>query len=137
VDGTPFEAWRWQESNEVEFLGQFDIGIMPLPDAAWERGKCGYKLIQYMACSMPVVASPVGANREIVVHGENGLFASTTAEWISGLEKLVIDADLRRKMGDMGRRRVENRYSIQTQAPRLLEMFKKVDGKNRASLCAG
>jgi glycosyltransferase involved in cell wall biosynthesis len=136
VEGTPFEAWRWQESNEVELLRQFDIGIMPLPNAAWERGKCGYKLIQYMACSMPVVASPVGANREIVVHGENGQLASTTAEWISGLEKLVIDADLRRRMGDMGRRRVESGYSIQMQAPRLLEMLKKVGGKNRASVCA-
>src|SRR5690606_9194210 len=69
VVGTPFEAVPWSEDAEVDLVRGFDVGVMPLPDEPWERGKCGYKLIQYMACGLPVVASAVGVNREIVIPG--------------------------------------------------------------------
>ena len=72
VRGLPIEVWHWSEETEVQSIQAFDIGIMPLEDSPWECGKCGYKLIQYMACGLPVVASPVGVNRQIVEHGANG-----------------------------------------------------------------
>src|SRR5438874_1070790 len=92
----------WSESTEVAELQRFDVGIMPLRDAPMERGKCGYKLIQYMACGRPVVASPVGASRQIVEHGTNGFLASTAAEWVAALRALQ-DPALRRRMGAAGR----------------------------------
>jgi glycosyltransferase involved in cell wall biosynthesis len=124
LQGTPFEAWPWSEATEVELLRRIDIGIMPLPDAPWERGKCGYKLIQYMACGLPVVASPVGVNRDIVQAGRNGELAETSGEWEQALERLVSDPDLRRRMGAAGRRRVEETYSIQAQVAGLVGLFR-------------
>src|SRR3972149_2610957 len=85
---------------------------MPLPDTPWARGKCGFKLIQYMGCSVPVVASRVGANIEIVEEEKSGLLASGDDEWLDALETLARDADLRRSMGRAGRERVESRYSL-------------------------
>jgi glycosyltransferase involved in cell wall biosynthesis len=107
----------------VELLQDIDIGVMPLPDTPWERGKCGYKLIQYMACGKPVVASPVGVNSEIVRHGESGFLAETDAEWEEALTMLAADPGLRQRMGAAGRRRVEEEYSLQVQAPRLIELI--------------
>ena len=119
VSGTPFEAWPWSEPTEVSMLYQFDIGIMPLPNEPWEQGKCGYKLIQYMACGLPVVASPIGVNKEIVKQGDTGELAGNTAEWAQAIERLVVDAALRDRMGAAGRRRVEATYSMQAQVKRL------------------
>ena len=126
LQGTPFESVSWSEGDEVAQLQRFDIGIMPLPDEPWERGKCGYKLIQYMACGLPVVASPVGINREIVRHGENGFQATKEPEWIEALQTLVADAALRASMGMMGRQLVEDVYSLQAQAPRLQTLFREL-----------
>ena len=124
--GTPVEAWPWSEETEVASIQSFHIGIMPLDDTPWERGKCGYKLIQYMACGLPVVASPVGVNEEIVSHGENGFLANTLEEWKQSLERLVgMDPATRAAMGSVGRTRVERWYSLQIQAPRLLEALRK------------
>lgn len=123
LTGTPFEAWEWTEATEVSLLQQLDIGIMPLPDAPWERGKCGYKLIQYMACSVPVVASLVGVNRDIVRVGENGFLATTMGEWMDALATLVTDPELRARLGAAGRRQVEDIYCLQAQAPRLVAML--------------
>jgi glycosyltransferase involved in cell wall biosynthesis len=121
-EGTPVEAWPWSEETEVTSLQQFDIGIMPLVDSPWERGKCGYKLIQYMACGVPVVASPVGVNREIVVSDKNGLFADSVGEWDKALRTLLnVDPYVRKRMGGAGRARVEEWYSVQAQAPRFLD----------------
>jgi len=127
-EDTPIEAWPWSEESEVESVQQFDIGIMPLEDSPWERGKCGYKLIQYMACGVPVVASPVGVNREIVVSDENGLFADTVEEWDKALRTLLnVDLDVRKCMGGAGRARVEDWYSVQAQASRFLnELYEAV-----------
>jgi glycosyltransferase involved in cell wall biosynthesis len=130
LQGTPFEAWPWSESSEVGMLHRFDIGIMPLPDAPWERGKCGFKLIQYMACGLPVVASPVGVNVDLVQAGNNGELATTGAEWEQSLERLVSDPDLRHRMGAAGRQRVEERYSIQAQVGRLIGLFQDVRSRD-------
>lgn len=126
VHGSPFEARTWQEQTEVEQLQGFDIGIMPLPDAPWERGKCGYKLIQYMACGLPVVASPVGVNTAIVRPGENGWLADTPEQWAAAIRCLAEDAGRRRQMGMAGRRLVENTYCQQVQAGRLIGMLREV-----------
>ncbi|WP_240466164.1 glycosyltransferase [Arhodomonas sp. KWT] len=123
--GTPVEAWPWSVETEVSSIQKFDIGIMPLQDSPWERGKCGYKLIQYMACGVPVVASPVGVNREIVTQGENGLLAETAEEWQKALQELLQRGEAgRRTMGAVGRERVEHWYSLEAQAPRFLAAVK-------------
>jgi len=128
-EGTPVEAWPWSEETEVESVQQFDIGIMPLVDSPWERGKCGYKLIQYMACGVPVVASPVGVNLEIVVSDKNGLFADSVGEWDKALRTLInVDSEVRKRMGGAGRARVEEWYSVQAQASRLLNKLYEAVG---------
>jgi glycosyltransferase involved in cell wall biosynthesis len=119
----------WDEATETAEIGNFDVGIMPLPDNPWERGKCGFKLIQYMACGKPVVASPVGVNREIVVEGVNGFLASTQKEWVDALLRLKENPALRRTMGERGRRMVEERYCLQVTAPRLQRILLDAAGR--------
>lgn len=131
VAGTPFEAMPWTEETEVEQLAAFDIGIMPLPDEPWERGKCGYKLIQYMACGIPVAASPVGVNMEIVTPGVNGELASTQEQWLAALTGLADNPPLRVRQGAQGRKRVEDWYSLQVQAPRLVAMLQEAVRRRR------
>lgn len=124
TSGLPVINLPWSEAGEVEAIQAFDIGIMPLLDSPWERGKCGYKLIQYMACGKPVVASPVGVNRQIVSHGVNGFLAESTAQWGEALTRLLGDADLRLRMGAAGRALVEQSYSVQVTAPRLAALLR-------------
>lgn len=126
VAGMPFECVAWHEDTEFESLRQLDIGIMPLPDTPWERGKCGYKLIQYMACGLPVVASPVGVNVEIVRDGENGFLASTEQQWLQSLEQLVVDGARRETLGRVGRQRVDEEYCVQVQAPRMIQLLQRL-----------
>ena len=126
LHGLPVEVRPWFENTEVAEIQNFDIGLMPLPDEPYERGKCGYKLIQYMACGKPVVASPVGVNAEIVRHGENGFLATTADEWIDALSHLLVDPQLRFRMGQAGRSMVESEYSLQMQVPRLEGMLRSV-----------
>ena len=133
VAHTPFNAVRWTESEEANLLSKLDIGIMPLPDAPWEKGKCGYKLIQYMACGLPVVASPVGVNSSLVRHGKNGFLASNETEWKQALACLVGDPELRRSMGQQGRAMVEETYSLQRQAPRLQALLRQVASKQESN----
>ena len=118
-----FTFREWQEQCEVADIQQMDIGIMPMPDAPWARGKCGYKLIQYMACGLPVIASPVGVNRDIVEHGVNGFLASTKEQWRQAIELLTADGDLRQRMGQAGRAKIEKHYSIQVQGPRVAKLI--------------
>lgn len=103
-----------------------DIGIMPLSDGLFERGKCGYKLIQYMGCGLPVIASPVGVNTIIVDHGLNGFLAETEEEWYTALTRLIGDPNLRHRMGLAGRRKVEQLYSLQSRAPRMISLLEGV-----------
>lgn len=112
-NGLRAEVVGWSERTEAELLGECDIGIMPLPDNEFMRGKCGLKLIQYMACGLPVVASPVGVNREIVEEGENGYLASTDEEWARKLGQLIRDARLRRNLGQAGREKVAAGYTVE------------------------
>lgn len=121
----------WSEATEVAAIQSMDIGIMPLTDSPWARGKCGYKLIQYMACGLPVVASPVGANADIVEHGVNGFLASTKQEWHEALTTLLRDPALRQRIGAAGRIKVESDYSLQVWGPRVAEMFRGVMGGRR------
>lgn len=122
----PLEIREWNEEKEVKDIQDFDVGIMPLPDKPWERGKCGYKLIQYMACGVPIVGSPVGVNSKIIIDGVNGFRASTDDEWIYAFEKLYSSAELRKQMGLKGRKMVEEAYSLQVTAPRLIKIFKSI-----------
>lgn len=122
----PVELLPWSEDTEVELLKTIDIGIMPLSDGPFERGKCGYKLIQYMACGKPVVASPVGVNGDIVRHGQSGFLARDEPEWVECLERLCRNPDLGRSMGDQGRARVEKEFCLQVTAPRLASMLRSV-----------
>jgi glycosyltransferase involved in cell wall biosynthesis len=106
---------QWNLQDELQFLGHFDIGIMPLDDSPFARGKCGFKLIQYMAAGLPVVASPVGVNCQIVEPGRNGFLANTQDDWRAMLRLLIDDPALRRRMGANGRELIRRSYSA-TQA---------------------
>jgi glycosyltransferase involved in cell wall biosynthesis len=128
----PFDYVPWSEAGEIAAIQDMDIGIMPLMDDPWERGKNGYKLIQYMAVGLPVVASPVGVNTEIVQPGVNGLLASSEVEWRDALTTLVINSKLRLKMGAAGRKRVVETYSIQVQGPRVVSLLADVAEWNAA-----
>lgn len=128
LPGVEVEHVAWTESTEVECIAQCDIGIMPLVDSPWEQGKCGYKLIQYMACGLPVVASPVGANVDIVEDGGNGFFAVEPEVWVTHLARLLSDRGLRQRMGAAGRRRVEADFCLQVQHPRLAALLNEVAG---------
>ncbi|EPR65619.1 Glycosyltransferase [Cyclobacterium qasimii M12-11B] len=107
------ESIIWTEEGEVDAILKMDIGIMPLPDNPWERGKCAYKLIQYMACGLPVVASPIGMNNDVVIHGENGFLANSNEEWISALGKLIQDPKLRKGFGEAGRKKVLKEFTLE------------------------
>lgn len=117
------EVLPWAEADESRMIQGMDIGLMPLDDSPWSRGKCGYKIIQYMACGLPVIVSPVGVNSEIVEDGVTGLLASTPAEWDGALARLLADPELRHRMGTAGRRRVEEHYSLQVWGPRVADLL--------------
>lgn len=118
------ELRDWSEATEIADVQAMDIGIMPLLDLPFERGKSGYKLIQYMACEVPVAASAIGVNCEIVDHGTNGFLASSASEWEDALKRLIGDPALRRRLGKAGRQAVVEHYSLASQAPRLVELLK-------------
>lgn len=124
--GVPVECLPWSEDTEVKYIRECNVGVMPLLDTSWERGKCGYKLIQYMACGLPVVASSVGVNAEIVRPGENGFLADSSREWLAALEKLLLDPVLRHQMGHAGRQWVEQSYCIQKTGPHMVELLMSV-----------
>lgn len=121
--GCDVELRPWTEATEVQDICSFDVGLMPLPDGPWERGKCGYKLIQYMACAVPVIASPVGANVDIVQGSGSGLLASSEREWFEALVTLSTDVLLSQRCGHAGRQAVEKVYSLQAQLPELARIF--------------
>lgn len=122
----PIEIRKWSEDKEVSDIKTFDVGIMPLPDCPWERGKCGYKLIQYMACGVPVVASPVGVNEKIVDDAKNGFLAYSSSDWIESINHLRNSPSLREQMGNCGRKKVEQKYSLDVTAPRLYKIIESL-----------
>jgi glycosyltransferase involved in cell wall biosynthesis len=127
IPGVQVEIIEWSEASEVQSISTAEVGVMPLTDSLWEKGKCGYKLIQYMACSLPVVASPVGVNTEIVEEGVNGFLAADTMAWVNALEQLLTQPSLAITMGQSGRRKVENEYCLQVTAAKLERYFIKIE----------
>jgi glycosyltransferase involved in cell wall biosynthesis len=117
------ETVAWSEDTEAESIRMLDIGIMPLPVDSFTKGKCGYKLIQYMACGLPVVASPVGVNSKLIHHGGNGYLAETKEEWVEALDALLSNRALRLEMGVQGRGIVEEHYSLDVTGPELLRIL--------------
>ncbi|MGZ3798430.1 MAG: glycosyltransferase family 4 protein, partial [Pseudobdellovibrionaceae bacterium] len=122
----PVESVPWSEDQEVALVQTFDIGVMPLLDSPWERGKCGFKLIQYMACGKPVVADPVGVNSEIVEEGKTGYLVSPQMDWYQALEKLLVDASEKTEMGQRGRERFEAQYSLEHWQIFLHKLFQEI-----------
>jgi len=136
LDGVDVEAMPWKAATEVKDLGDIDVGIMPLPDDSWSKGKCGLKALQFMASGIPTVCSPVGVNKEIIHDGENGFIADSDEEWIEKLSRLLHSPDLRRQLGHAGRKTVETKYSANVQAPRVFDVLNSVvlaPGRERQS----
>ncbi len=124
----PVENRRWGLETEVDDLCTFDIGLMPLADDPWTRGKSAYKAVQYMAVGLPVVGSPVGTASDVICDGISGYLASTPEQWRERLTMLIENPELRRQQGLAGRKRVEQTYSIQAVAPRLIEAIQSAAG---------
>lgn len=121
----------WSPDTEISDLARFDIGIMPMPDDRWSRGKCSMKALLYMAMGIPAICSAVGMNREVIQHGENGFLATTKDEWVLHLNALIDSSALRHRLGQAGRRTVENRYSARYCAMRFAEVIREVAGASR------
>jgi hypothetical protein len=126
--GVSTVAVPWSEATEAADLAATDIGISWLPDDPWSRGKCGLKVLQYMAAGLPVVANPVGVHREMVVDGETGILATTPGEWAEAIQRLAIDPAMRQSMGRAARRRVEDLYSVDTWEHRFVDLVDRAAG---------
>ena len=134
-EGVNMRFSPWSPETEVQHLQDMDMGLMPLPDKPFERGKCGFKAISYMACGTPAVVSPVGANTDIVVHGETGFHCRTDTDWMQCLRLLCRDEKLRRRLGESARARVEKHYSIDFLLPRMLQVFGQVSKLQPRTSC--
>lgn len=117
---------EWTESSEIDSLLEFDIGIMPLKNLSFQNGKCAYKLIQYMACGIPVIASPVGVNSEIIQDGNNGFLAINNEDWIDKIRILSNNQELRKKFSIRGRKLVEEQYTIQVNGQKISKIINSV-----------
>jgi glycosyltransferase involved in cell wall biosynthesis len=120
------ESIAWSSASEAEMLAAAHIGVMPLTDDAWSRGKCAFKLLQYMAAGLPCVASPIGANTEAVIDGVNGFHARSVDDWERSLQSLIESPGLRARFGANGRAHVESRYSMRRYQERYLEMLRRL-----------
>jgi glycosyltransferase involved in cell wall biosynthesis len=125
IDGVDVEAIPWRSESEIEDLRAIDIGLMPLPDDNWSKGKCGLKALQYMALGVPTICSPVGVNSTIINDGVNGFLAESNAEWIGKIKQLIHSPELRQNLGQAGRETVENGYSAKAIAPKVLDIFRQ------------
>ena len=125
------EEVRWSPATEITALAGSHIGVMPLTDDEWARGKCAFKLLQYMAASLPCVASPVGANTEAVIEGRTGFHARDASEWEQALERLIGSAELRARLGAAGRGYVESRYGLHNYQTRYVAVFESLLGERR------
>jgi len=131
LPGVPVEGEPWSEAGEADLLRRMDVGLMPLPDDPWTRGKCGFKLLQYGATGIPSIASPVGANRAVVEDGRTGILAADDAAWEAALLRLGREPDLRARMGAAARRTVEERWSVAVLGPPLARFVAQVAGGGR------
>lgn len=124
IEGIEVIEYQWSEETEVELINTFDVGIMPLPDDEWARGKCAFKLVQYMACGVPVVASRVGANIDLVTE-DCGFLASTVDQWVGAIRQLWEQPLTRKSMAEASRNRVVDHYSLQSNLPVLSNVIRK------------
>jgi len=120
----------WSEATQQGHIDRFHVGIMPLEDTPWQRGKCGYKLIQYMGRARPVVASPVGVNREIVQNGKTGYLATSSEEWAEAIAALRLDSERAAAMGEAGYERVQARYSLEGNAPLVADVLRSASQRS-------
>ena len=127
------EVVPWSEEGEVEEILEFDIGIMPLKNDPWSQGKCGFKLVQYMSCAKPVIASPVGINASLVKEGKNGFLAESEDEWFDAFEKLCLDKKLREKMGVNNMKKIETEYNHRINCEKYVQMIYEILEKERSS----
>jgi glycosyltransferase involved in cell wall biosynthesis len=118
---------EWSEENEVSELAACQIGLMPLTADEWSEGKCGFKLIQYLSLGIPSVSSSVGVNKKIIEAGVNGYFADSDDEWYNNIEKLLLDASLRKRMGIAGRQKMIAQYSLQSNEANFLNLFTTIE----------
>jgi glycosyltransferase involved in cell wall biosynthesis len=133
LDLADFASLPFRLETELEDLRSIDVGIMPMPDTEWTRGKCAFKAIQYMAAGIPGVSSPVGITPEVVMHNVNGFLASSLDEWFQALHRLVNEPELRRQIALAGRKTVEESYSVQVWGPRLASLFTDLVGQGQTS----
>src|SRR6185295_986210 len=118
----PAESWRfvrWTPEKEISLVQEIDVGLMPLPDSEWARGKCALKMIMYMAAGIPAIASPVGVCKELLDQGTVGLPAQSTNEWFEALRRLLGDRELAARLGTAGRKLVEEQFSVTANVPKL------------------
>ncbi len=124
LEGVDTDPIAWRSESEIDDLAAIDIGLMPLPNDNWSKGKCGLKALQYMALGIPTICSPVGVNSTIIEEGKNGFLADGKAEWIEKIKLLIHSPQLRKSLGRAGRDTVEREYSAATIAPRVFEIFR-------------
>jgi glycosyltransferase involved in cell wall biosynthesis len=129
MPGVNLQEVPWTLADEVTLFNTCDVGVYPLTDDDWSRGKCGFKAIQCMACGVPVVAAAVGVNREIIIDGMNSFLASTPADWVEKLLRLLSDSRLRAHMAIAGRRTIEERYSLHVTAPQVAAVLARAAGQ--------
>jgi len=120
----------WKPEDVEKDLKSFDVGVMPIKDDLWARGKCGLKVVQYFAAGVPAVVSPVGLNRDLAIPGKTGLWADNINDWTKNISELVDNPNKRMEMGLAGRKLVEEKFSLQAQAPRYLAILKKITGED-------
>jgi len=128
--GLPAECREFQLASEIQDLQSFDVGIMPLTDDEWTKGKCAFKALQYMGAGIPVVSSPVGVVQEIIRDGQNGMIADTEDDWFRKLEILITNPGLRHQIGCQGREYVVKHYSIEAAMPRLLSVLGRIGSES-------
>lgn len=116
---------QWNETTEIDDLNKIDIGIMPLPDDEWSKGKCGFKALQYMSVAIPTIASRVGVNTRIIENDVNGFLCSTAEEWRNAIERLIHDEQLRERIGQQGKSTVEKNYSVTSNTSNFLSLFEE------------
>ena len=129
LDNVEVESSIWRSETELQDLSNIDVGVMPLPNDAWSKGKCGLKALQFMALGIPTICSPVGVNTEIIHDDQNGLIADSEDEWVEKMARLLRSNELRERLGQAGRTTVEEKYSARTQAPRVYDVFRAAADK--------
>jgi len=128
IENVEVESMIWRSETELDDLSNIDVGVMPLPNDSWSKGKCGLKALQFMALGIPTICSPVGVNTEIIQDDHNGLIADSEDEWVEKMSSLLRSQEIRERLGQAGRITVEEKYSAKTQAPRVYDVFRSAVG---------